>query len=1163
MIAELLGRRRIRLALIWSTVAVAVYALLGFFALPPLVRSIAVRKLAAELHRPVGIERVEINPFVLSVRVLGLSVKERNGGETFFSASEIYANFQLSSLLRRGPVVRELTLASPYLRVVRNPDQSYNFSDLLVRPAPPPGQESKPLRYSLNNIQVERGSLDFDDLPKHARHTVRDLYLGIPFLSNLPYQTEIFVEPAFQAKVNGSRLALYGKTKPFSDSLETSVEIDVRDVDLPPYLAYVPNPTAARLLAGRLGLHLTLAFTQYRNRPPTLLLSGKTSLAGAVLADAAGRPALTCPLLDVSIASADVLARRFELKSVLLQGPRLEVRREPGGAWNLAAMSPAGTGGGPAAGGAAPAFTLDVAATRIEDGEVDFTDEQPHERFAATIRPVNAAMQHFSTVAGKAAALEISLASDAGEKLGYTGEFTFEPLAAGGDVTLEGVPLKRYMPYLRDLVAFDVAGGEMRASSHFLWRPAGTTVSGLAIGLDGLRLRLRGADADFLSVPSLTLSGTAADTAKREMTAGELAVHRAAARAVRAADGAWDVMALMPPASPPAAGAAAAAGAEPPPWVVTLAKLAVERGAVEVVDRVPHNPVTTSVAPVDLAAEGLSTIAGRGGSASLRCTVNRTGTLTLRGPVTLNPVGARLALKLHGLGVVPFQGYLQEFVRLVVNDGAVSADGELTVATDAQGRYSTAYAGDASLDHLATVDAASAEDFLKWDSLALHGIRMRTEPAALELAEAALSGCAVRFTMREDGSLNVRAMMGGAPPPADETVATAGAAPETTAPAAPAAAAASAPSAATAPSDVRIERVTVRDSTIGFVDRTLTPAFAADITHLEGTISGLSSLATSAADVDLRATLDNSAPIELKGKVNPLSTDLFLNVAAGCRGIEMTTLSPYSGKYAGYAIKKGKLTLGLDYKVDKRKLESQNKLFLDQFDFGDKIASPQATKMPVRLAVALLKDREGRINLDLPVSGSLDDPKFRVGRVVLKMIENLLIKVATSPFALLGSLVGGNDDLSTVAFGAGSSDLEAGEIAKLQKLGKVLIDRPALKIEIEGKVDAKADGEALRRAKVEERLGEAGDRAKALVAEWTKLQGKPVDPKALPPAAAIEAELVAHEALTPDDLAELASDRADEVQEKLLEVQGLAPERVFVTAPKPDSGASGAAMSLK
>jgi hypothetical protein len=144
------------------------------------------------------------------------------------------------------------------------------------------------------------------------------------------------------------------------------------------------------------------------------------------------------------------------------------------------------------------------------------------------------------------------------------------------------------------------------------------------------------------------------------------------------------------------------------------------------------------------------------------------------------------------------------------------------------------------------------------------------------------------------------------------------------------------------------------------------------------------------------------------------------------------------------------------------------------------VNSPDATKLPVRLAVAILKDREGKIKLDVPIEGSIDDPQFRLHKVIVSAIESLLTKIVTSPFAALSAVFGGKgEELSYQEFAPGSSELQPGSKEKLDSLAKGLYERPGLQLEIQGSIDPDSDREGLRREKLEQRIR---------TAEWASLR---------------------------------------------------------------------------
>jgi uncharacterized protein involved in outer membrane biogenesis len=1207
-LTELARRPQVRKRVAIAAGAVVAYALLGFLAVPPLARSLLASKLTQALHRRTTVEGVSFNPFALSVRIRGLTVREPGSDAVFVSLGRLYANVRLSSIIHLAPVLKELRLDDLYLHLVRTAGSTYNFSDLLAPAPEAPGPPPKPLRYALNNIRLEGGRIEFDDRPAGKVHTVRDLYLAVPFISNLPDETGVFVQPALRAVVNGTPVALSGRTKPFAGSRDTALDFEFKDLDVPTYLAYLPLSLQVKVPAALLSGKLTLTFRQEKGKPSTLELSGQTALRDVRVTDAHGADLLDFPLLDVRIAAADLLTDRVRLESVQLQQARLRVARDAAGGWNLAALAPAPAAGAlpanaPAASAAGSTFGLEVGRLAITDGTVIYSDAAVRPPFAATLRAVEIGVRGFSTAPGAAAAVELSAASDAGETLRENGELTFSPLAARGTIELAGVPLRRYAAYYRDAIAFDVADGVLGVSTGYAWtgRGDGWTLSDLAGSLRALRLHRAGGRGDFLSVPSAALTGSSLDLAARTVALGQLSWSGARLAVTRGRDAVWNLATLLPAAPATTATPATATPAATPTavaptsWTFAVKRFALERARVDVDDALPAQPVHLVLAPLALTATDISTAPGARGRLAARARVDGSGTISFAGGVGLTPLTARLKTEIANVPLVPLQGYVTDRLHLVVNDGAASASGELTVAAG-DPLPNVGFTGRASIDRLATVDAHAAEDLVRWSSLAFDGVSFASAPFHLAIADISLSGLVTRVVVAADRTINLSRVFGAAPPPAGTaaqeaaTVPEAAAAPEAgpaleptaiaeptpappTTPAPPAAAAPAA--AAGAAASVRIDKVTVRDGAIVFIDRSVSPEFRTDVTALAGSVSRLSSLASTAADVDLHATLNGQAPLSVTGKVNPLAGNLFLDLKVVGNDFDLPAVSPYSGTYAGYAIRRGKLDVDLDYKLAERRLQAQNKLELDQFDFGEKVASPKATHLPVRLAVSLLKDRQGRITLNLPVSGSLDDPKFRVGAIIVRMIVNLLVKVATSPFSLLGSLFGGGGaELDTVVFPPGSATLDAAAQARLDVLAKALHDRPGLRLDIAGRFDESADREGLRKLGLEravkrEKLAEivkSGGTAPSLdavvvpPAEFDTYltraykHGKFAKPRSWlgiakkEPPAEMEKLLLASFAPTADALRQLATERAQAVQGYLQRTGKVNADQLFVVA---------------
>jgi len=443
-------------------------------------------------------------------------------------------------------------------------------------------------------------------------------------------------------------------------------------------------------------------------------------------------------------------------------------------------------------------------------------------------------------------------------------------------------------------------------------------------------------------------------------------------------------------------------------------------------------------------------------------------------------------------------------------------------------------------------------------------------PFSLEIADISLSKLYSRIVVNKDGTLNLQEIR--KPGQKVEAVTEGVAAPPPPSPAPPRTAAAT-PAPAAKKGIIKIGTVTLQDGTIVFIDHHTKPEYSSKMMNLGGRISGLSSEVITMADVDLRGNLENHSPLSITGRINPLRDDLFVDLKVSFTDIELSPITPYSGTYLGYSVDKGKLFLDLKYHIENKQLESSNKVFIDQLTFGNKIESDKATSLPVRLAVALLKDRKGEIHLDLPVTGRTDDPQFSIWRVVLQVLKNLLVKAATAPFALLSSIFGGTEDFSNVPFAYGSARLSDAEKAKLAKLSQALIDRPALKLEVSGFVDRERDPEGyrnellLKKMKNEKYLvqvkakkaqeGQGADSVEILPQEYHDYLKAVYRKEKFPkprnfigllkdlPDDEMKKLFLTHTVVSNDDLQNLARDRAVAVRNFLITDGKLPPERVF------------------
>jgi Domain of Unknown Function (DUF748) len=617
-------------------------------------------------------------------------------------------------------------------------------------------------------------------------------------------------------------------------------------------------------------------------------------------------------------------------------------------------------------------------------------------------------------------------------------------------------------------------------------------------------------------------------------------------------------------------------------------------------------------------------------SIELGASLNQKGRIKLKGPLQLQPVKANLELDLKDINVLPFQAYFTSFLNALITQGEVGAQGKLAI--DLASENPLQYLGAVEVQQFASVTKAGNEDLLKWKSLRLSSTQINTKPLKIDLGDIELDEFYSRLIISPTGRFNLQDLGAGKPesvaPSAESTLASTAATPSAPASPAPAssAPASSAPAAPAAepaaprspnpslqdpplasdagqppvlpattltagppidPPPVRIGKITLSKGNIDFSDFFVKPNYSANLTSMAGSITELTP--EKAGQITLTGRIDGTGTLKIEGSINPLMRNLFLDLKADAADIDLPRLTPYSGKYIGYGIEKGKLSAKVAYRLENRQLKAENRVILDQLTFGDKVDSPSAMKLPILFAVALLKDRNGVIDIEMPIGGSLDDPKFSVSGLVLRMIGNLIVKVITSPFTLLASLGGGKQqELSKIEFESGNAALSKVAQEKLESVAKALTDRPALKLDLAGRASLADDGPMLKKRafdrllkaqKLRETLKgnvgtEAIDAVEITASEYPKYLAQAFQASSLPkpknfigmqksvPAPEMEKALNDTVQIGDTEVLNLANRRAQALKDWLAETGKIATDRLYITAPKVD-GAPRVELSLK
>lgn len=876
-----------------------------------------------------------------------------------------------------------------------------------------------------------------------------------------------------------------------------------------------------------------------------------------------------------------------------------------GAASAVAAAPPAASGAqaAPEAAAKAPPLDLSIRQFAITDGTVHVHDEAASRPVDVDLGSVATTLTNFSTVAKTPAAYTLALNTSDGGTAQVSGTLGLAAKSADAKIALSNLALPRVQPYLDGVTAAQILDGKLgldaTVKADWAKEPAAVQVGASTLNLDGLKLAARGAKTPAVALAKGTVQVSEVDLAARTAQIASVETSGLDINVERMKDGKIDLMQLAGghEAAPErtAIHAAQKSVKEGPAWHYKIDSVSVSGGSINFTDSTTPRPVKLAVAPLDLKVQQISDDMKHALPIDLKATINKKGTLALNGDVNPTPLTAKFKIDANRLDAAAFEPYFGNQLNAVIASALLNMKGQLAVE---QGKALKAnYRGDAALVDVRMLDKATSDPFAGWRSLALSNLKASYDDERgtdVDASRVTFAGFYGRVLLDAQGKLNLKDVVAHESGQAQSlTRDTSGHEPVPLTPQAASAPVAAAPVQASAPvpasatvtaaqpprHPVRLHfgELVLQNGRVTYTDNFIKPNYSANLVQIQGTVGAFGTESTTPAPVDVAAKLAANGPLSIKGTVNPLIAKPSLDLTASAHDIELTNLTPYSAKYAGYPITKGKLNVDLHYQLANDQLTANNHIFIDQLTFGDHIDNDTATKLPVRLAISLLKNRRGEIDVNIPVSGSLSNPEFSIGGLIWRAVLNLIAKAVTAPFSLLANAFGGGgEELGYVEFTPGSAKLTDADNKKLDTIAKALDDKPSIKIDLIGRVDPAVDTPALREKYVDRLVrqqkvkdtvgnGESVDTSQVQVdpkeyekyltkaykdADFKKPHNMIGFTKTLP-VDDMKQALAEHAPVDDATLRDLAQRRAQAVQQYF---DGkVDPSRVFVVAPKLDA----------
>jgi hypothetical protein len=681
-------------------------------------------------------------------------------------------------------------------------------------------------------------------------------------------------------------------------------------------------------------------------------------------------------------------------------------------------------------------FPINIAKLSIAEGRLDWEDAHLSSPEKETAYPINLDIENFTTQADQQSKLGLSLELNSGGKLDWQGIIGLNPLSSTGHIKLEKVQLPRIQALaLQDYVQLDLQGYELLEADYkadYVDDKFNVSLNQSKLELHDFQASATAHDKPMVKMVKFAVQGIGFDLNKNELTIDSVSADNADFTAWLNPDGVLSYQPLLPVAKteePPAE------PTEKTPWSIKVNNFALNNCGLSFEDQTLKKPVTITVKPINFQLANYSNEAGASLPFQLSAGLNETGLIKLDGNAVIEPLSAQIAVDAKGVDLAKFQAYVDKFAKLDIIDGKLAADGKVTVAKSAQDKMDIKFAGNTEIADLITRDQLKNKDFIKWESLKLKGIDADLPANQYSAKTLTINKPYVRIVIKKDRTNNFNDVL-----LAEQNV--------EKATHKPAVKAAKKTQAEVNKPEYKLGKIEIIDGSSDFSDLSLILPFAAQIKSLGGGASNLSSDKKSTVKVNLKGTAYDLAPVDVKGEINPSRGDF--DVSVNFTGMPMPLISSYMVQFAGYKVEKGKMSLELNYKVSNGELTATNNILIDRLELGEKVENPNAVSLPLELAVALMKDADGKIRLDIPITGSLEDPKFSVTHLIVDALVNAISKVITSPFRALASLVGSEADLSTISFPAGTAELDKKQTGKLDDLVKALNKRQELKLEIKG-----------------------------------------------------------------------------------------------------------------
>ncbi len=752
----------------------------------------------------------------------------------------------------------------------------------------------------------------------------------------------------------------------------------------------------------------------------------------------------------------------LKIDKILLKQPYISIKRNKKANFNFSDLIPSKQTEPKKQQSSSDLFPVTVASLSILEGKINWIDNSQVQGQQEDIYPLNLEINNFTTIINKQSDLGFSLKFASGGHFDWQGKIQLNPLASQGHIELNQVDFhKVWKLFLQNSVNFNILKGtELIKADYQLSSSNNTTsnnttqllVSNADISLIGVQLAEKGINNPLINIPNFKISGITVDLLKQNIEIDELSSQDAHFKAWLNADKSINYQKLFASnneSTQKPAGTSKVEKNKPKPWNILLKQLNINNFALNFTDKTLSHPTLINITGINLTSSQLSNDQGASLPFQLALRLNKTGALKVTGNTVLEPFSSTIQLTINNIALKDFQPYVNQFARLDIISGFFNLNANISLQQKNEQPLAVVFKGDSHIDKLATRDQISNKDFVNWKKLSLNKIDINLATNKYLIDTIKIDRPYARVLIRKDKTININDIIIDKAKgkkvtdkkPVKEK-----------------------------PSQInfRINHFVMTEGVSDFADKSLILPFSAHINHLKGSVKGISSDKNATIKIALNGKVADLSPVNIKGKISPSKGNSDFKV--DFNSMPLPLMTPYMAEFAGRKIEKGNMTLKFQYKIRNKLLQASNSLLIDQLVLGDKVENPKAVSLPLDLAIALLQDGDGKIALDVPVTGNLDNPEFSIAGIVTDALVNVLTKVISAPFNAIASLIGSDEDVSKITFSAGKAELTAEQSKKLDELANALTQRPALRLEIEGTAYSNLDWPQMQTAALDKKI---------------------------------------------------------------------------------------------